>query len=488
VIADLVIAGGRVIDPLSEFDAVADVAVTAGRISAIGQALDGRERLSADGLIVAPGFVDLHSHVHSIAGHRLQAHDGVTTALDLEAGASPVSLAYAQAGAAGRPLNYGFSASWAALRMEVLAGISADGSAFTMLHGLGNPQWQRAARRPERDRLIGALERELAAGALGVGVLVGYAPGTEPDEYLAVADAAARAGRPVFTHARELVEADPDVLVDGPTEIVRAAADTGAHMHCCHINSTSRRHIDRVLGLVDRCRAEGGRVTTEAYPYGSGSTAIGAAFLAPELLPRWELTPSSIFYLPTGERVADESRLRELRARDPGGLAIIEMLREDDAADRELLDRGILSPDTMVASDGMPLLHDGRPVDDSAWPLPPGTVTHPRTAGTFTRTLRRYVREQGTMDVTEAIRRSATLPALALQDMSPAMRRKGRLQVHADADIIVFDFATVTDQATYAESSRVSAGVRHVFVNGVPLIRDGRMDTTALPGRPVRAA
>jgi N-acyl-D-aspartate/D-glutamate deacylase len=112
---------------------VADVAVTAGRVSAIGQALDGRERLSADGLIVAPGFVDLHSHVHSIAGHRLQAHDGVTTALDLEAGASPVSLAYAQAAAAGRPLNYGFSASWAALRMEVLAGISADGSAFTML-------------------------------------------------------------------------------------------------------------------------------------------------------------------------------------------------------------------------------------------------------------------------------------------------------------------------------------------------------------------
>jgi hypothetical protein len=148
-------------------------------------------------------------------------------------------------------------------------------------------------------------------------------------------------------------------------------------------------------------RAEGGRVTTEAYPYGSGSTAIGAAFLDPELLPRWELTPSSIIYLPTGERVADAARLRELRTHDPGGLTIIEMLREDDAEDRDLLDRGILSPDTMVASDAVPLMHHGQPVDDSAWPLPPRTVTHPRTAGTFARTLRRHVREDGTMDLTE---------------------------------------------------------------------------------------
>jgi N-acyl-D-aspartate/D-glutamate deacylase len=488
VSADLVVVGGRVIDPLSGFDAIADVALTAGRIAGIGPGLQGRERLDADGLIVAPGFIDLHSHVHSIAGHRLQAHDGVTTALDLEAGASPVARAYAEAAQAGRPLNYGFSASWSALRMEVLAGIPADGSAFTLLHHLGNPGWQRAASRPECDRLVGALERELAAGALGVGVLVGYAPGTAPDEYLAVAAAAARAGRPVFTHARELVEADPEVPVDGPTEIVRAAAETGAHMHYCHINSTSRRHIDRVLGLVERCRAEGGRVTTEAYPYGSGSTGIGAAFLDPELLPRWELTPSSIIYLPTGERVADAARLRELRARDPGGLAIIEMLREDDPADRDLLDRGMLSADTMIASDAMPLLHDGRPVDDGAWPLPAGTVTHPRTAGTFTRTLRRYVREDGTMDLTEAIRRSTALPALTLEAMSPAMRRKGRLQVDADADIVAFDLATVTDQATYADSSRVSSGIRHLLVNGVPLISDGELDTTVLPGRPVRAA
>ena len=261
-----------------------------------------------------------------------------------------------------------------------------------------------------------------AAGALGVGVLVGYAPGTAPDEDLAVAAAAARAGRPVFTHARELV--------------------------------------DRVLGLVERCRAEGGRVTTEAYPYGSGSTGIGAAFLDPELLPRWGLTLSSIIYMPTGERVANEARLRELRARDPGGLAIFALLHEDHAADRDLLDRGMLGPDTMVASDAMPRLHDGQQVEGSAWPLPPGMVTHPRTAGTFARTLRRYVREDGTMGLNEAIRRSATLPALALQDMSLAMRRKGRVQVDADADIAALDLASRRHFAPLASVSVFPRSVR----------------------------
>jgi hypothetical protein len=486
--ASLVIGGGRVIDPLTGFDDVADIAVSSGRITDIGPALEGDERLDATGLVVAPGFIDVHSHVHSISGQRLQAHDGVTTALDLEAGASPVSAAYAAAAREGRPLNYGFSASWAALRMQTLAGVPADATIHTTLHNIGNPEWQRAATATEQQQLIGGLESELADGALGVGILLGYAPGTEPGEYLAVAAAAARADRPVFTHARELVEADPAVPVDGPTEIVRAAAETGAHMHYCHINSTSRRHIDRVLALVDKCRDEGGLITTEAYPYGSGSTAIGATFLDPDLLPRWDLTPSSIIYLATGERIADAARLRELRALDPGGLAVVELLRESDPRDRALLAASILHSETIIASDAMPVMRAGGPLDDDRiWPLPSGSVTHPRTAGTFARTLRTYVREHATMDLVEVIRRAATLPALLLEQVSPAMRQKGRLQTGADADIVVFDPDAVSDQATYEDSCRTSAGFRHVLVNGVPLIRRGRLDLDAMPGRPIRA-
>jgi N-acyl-D-aspartate/D-glutamate deacylase len=487
--ADLVVAGGRVVDPLSGFDAVADVAVTAGRVTAIGQGLTAAETLDASGLIVAPGFIDLHSHVHSVAGQRLQAFDGVTTALDLEAGCSPVARAYAEAARAGRPLNYGFSASWAALRMQTLTGRPADAVTHAVLADLGTPAWQREATAREQAAIVVALEDELAAGALGIGVLLGYAPGASPDEYLAVAAAAARAERPVFTHARELIEADADVPMDGAEEIVRAAATTGAHMHCCHVNSTSRRHVDRVLALIDRCRAEGGCITTEAYPYGAGASGIGAAFLAPERLHRWGMTPSSITYLPTGERVADAARLRQLRATDPGGMAIMEMLREDDPRDRALLDRALLADDTMIATDAMPLARGGVPIEDTAdWPLPADVVTHPRTAGTFAKTLRRYVREDGALGLTEAIRRCSTLPALTLQAASAAMSRKGRLQVGADADLVAFDALTVSDRATFVDSCRPSTGFRHVLVNGTAVIRDGALQPLAMPGRPVRAS
>jgi uncharacterized Zn-binding protein involved in type VI secretion len=196
---DLVLRGGRVIDPESGLDAVRDVAVADGRIAAVGTGLKAgvpRGDVDVAGQVVTAGFVDLHSHVSDLGGLRLQALDGVTTALELEAGV------------------------------------------------------------------------------------------------------------PTFTHARDLIEMAPTTLADGAEEIVRAAAETGAHMHYCHVNSTSQRHVDRVLGLVARAQAAGSRVTTEAYPYGSGMTGLGAAFLAPERLGERSLSPSSLTYVPTSERVA----------------------------------------------------------------------------------------------------------------------------------------------------------------------------------------
>ena len=133
--------------------------------------------------------------------------------------------------------------------------------------------------------VLSQLSEDLARGAIGIGLLMGYAPEIDPLDALEVARLAAEAEVPTFTHCRDLVEMLPTTRVDGAEEIVRAASETGAHMHYCHINSTSGRNIDRVLGLVERCQRAGGYLTTEAYPYGSGATAIGAAFLAPERLP-----------------------------------------------------------------------------------------------------------------------------------------------------------------------------------------------------------
>nr|BFE78781.1 hypothetical protein GCM10020093_013820 [Planobispora longispora] len=317
-------------------------------------------------------------------------------------------------------------------------------------------------------------------------MLAGYAPRVAPEEYLAVAAMAAEAGVPVYTHARDLVEQTPDIPIDGAEELVRAASATGAHMHYCHVNSTSLRRLDRVLGLVDAVRAEGARVSTEAYPYGAGMTGIGASFLAPERLPARGLEPRSIVYAPTGERVADAARLRELRAADPGGLAIVHFFDEDDPGDMAFVDRALLAPETVVGSDAMPLTWTGGRPDETAWPLPPGVVTHPRTAGAFSKVLRRYVRETGALTLLEAVRRCSLAPALVLQDAVPAMRRKGRVRPGCDADLVVFDPDAVSDQATYAASTRPSTGYVHVLVGGEHVVRDGEPVLGAFPGRPIR--
>ena len=214
----LVLSGGRVIDPGTGFDGLADVRIVDGRIASVTPLDDHSPRpapapddrvIDVTGLVVGPGFIDLHSHVHSIAGMRLQAMDGVTTALDLESGLMPVAKGYADAAAAGRPLNYGFSASWGMARAVVHEGIVPTTDFHESLAMLGRTGWQRSSTPGELDRWLDVLRAEIADGALGIGVLLGYAPRSDPAEFVRVAALAAEAGVPTYTHVREIVESDP---------------------------------------------------------------------------------------------------------------------------------------------------------------------------------------------------------------------------------------------------------------------------------------
>ncbi len=149
--------------------------------------------------------------------------------------------------------------------------------------------------------------------------------------------------------------------------------------------------------------------------------------------------------------------------------------------------RSLTFPGAVVASDAMPLTWTGPAPDPLTWPLPETAITHPRTAGTFSRTLRLLTRDGRPLSLAEALSKCSLQPARLLQDRVPAMRRKGRLQAGSDADIVVFDPAAISDQASYTNSTRPSAGIRHVLVNGAFVVRDGDIVAGAQPGRPVRA-
>jgi hypothetical protein len=271
-------------------------------------------------------------------------------------------------------------------------------------------------------------------------------------------------------------------------ELIALAAMTGAHMHICHLNSTATRRIPEMLEAVETARARGLKVTFEGYPYGAGSTSVSAAFLAPENLANIGIRSTDIVYLKTGERIASNERLAQLRKEEPRASVLIYFFDETRPEDRKLIDRVILHPDAAVASDAVPWQVAGKTVTGDLWPLPAEAVSHPRSAGCFTRILGRYVREEKKLSLSEAIRKCSLLPAQILEASVPSMKHKGRLQPGADADVIVFDPDTVTDRATYLKPNQTALGMKHVLVHGTFVIRDGEMVKSALPGKPVRRA
>lgn len=467
---DLVIAGGRVIDPETGLDAIRAIGIADGRIAAISRTpLSGARTIDAAGLVVAPGFIDIHSHAQTIPSGWMQAHDGVTTALELEIGAWPVDTAYAAAAREGWPINYGYSVSWIGARQNLFGARS---------EGLIGPA--------DSAELVAAVDRGLAQGAIGIGLPVGHHPDTDRNEYLELARLAARRGVPTFTHVRTKNTHEPRGVIEGVTEVIGVAAATGAHMHICHVNSSALRETPRVLAMIAAAEKAGIGISTEAYPWGAGSTRINTPFLAPENLPLLDIRPSSIAILRTGERPATDERLRALRKADPMEMVTIHYLDEAVPADQALLDMAARFPGAIVASDAIPYQVDGKVLTAATWPLPAAAAAHPRIAATFTKFLARQVRDTRAMTLTEGLARATILPARLLERAVPSMARKGRIRIGADADIVAFDLKTLSGRAGFDDPARPAAGMRYVLVNGAVLIDRGELDTTIRPGKAIR--
>lgn len=501
---DLAIVGGRVIDPETEVDALKTVGVRNGRIAYLDYpAVEADRVIDASNRVVCPGFVDLHSHAQSITGLRLQALDGVTTSLELEGGALPVRGHCAWAEQQGRPINFGYSASWAAARMQVLDAVaiarprdgdnaSAPIDAFERYQA--GPRWRGPADGAEIAQILASVRDQLRDGAIGVGVLAGYAPESTLDEFHALAGLASEVDQPLFVHARSMADRDHGGSVDAVRELVDASKRFDAPIHLCHMNSTSGLRLAQVTDELHDAQQAGVRITAEAYPYSAGSTVIGAAFLDPGKLHESNLQPDSITYLRTGERVSSSDRLAELRAEDPGGICVLDTFDLAKPDQRALLLRALTFPNAAIASDAMQPVFWGsedqrqeaeRAITEDVWPLPPGLIAHPRSSGCFSKALSWLAREEGALTLGEVIRRTTLVPADILAGSAPSMRSKGRLQVGADADIVVFDDSTVAAGGDY-KHLRPSTGIEHVIVGGTPVVRDAELVVDALPGKPVR--
>ena len=484
---DVVINNGRVIDPESGLDGIRNIGISGDKISVVStNVLSGSKVIDASGLVVSPGFIDMHAHGQDILAGRVQAFDGVTTALDLEAGMLPVSDYYDTNAREGRPINYGASVNWGNARIATMLDVEPVADIDWFIAAFGEKKWQESISTPEQLKKIKAMVSEgLDQGGLGIGILLGYAPGTGYKEYFDMNKLAASRGVPTFTHARYLSMIEPRSSFQGLNEVIAAASGTGAHAHIVHLNSISLRDIPYIGEMIKTAQKQGLKITTEAYPYGAGSTGIGAAMFKEE---GWQertggLTAASFDV--DGKRLT-EKLLEFYKAEKPNATTVVHFLEENNATDMSLLEQSVLFPKGVIASDGGDWRVDDVPLAQDTWPLPKNAWTHPRSAGTYSKFISTYVRKTSQLSLLEAIERVSYGPARILQDSVPQMKFKGRIQPGADADIVIFDLEDITDKATYAQPAQLSQGFRHVLVNGVSLIEDGELDLNVLPGKPVR--
>ncbi|MEA3588128.1 amidohydrolase family protein [Pseudidiomarina sp. 1APP75-27a] len=484
---DLVLNGGRVIDPETGLDAVRHIGVRDGKIVSMSEtALRGKRVLDVSGLIVSPGFIDLHAHGQTILANRVQAYDGVTTALELESGVFPIDAYYQRRAAEGSPLNYGASVNWLSARIAALLDLTPTGDADWFTQALTRDGWQDSIATPEQLDTIEQLVADgLNQGGLGVGFLTGYAPGSGHKEYYRINQLAAARGVPTFTHARFLSMAEPQSSFEAIQEIISVAASTGVHAHIVHLNSISLKDIELIRPMILNARDNGAKLSTEAYPYGAGATSIGAAMFRGE---GWRERIGAITannFAVDGRRL-DEAEFARLQKEAPATDIIIHFLDASKPDERALIDQAILMPEGIIASDGGDWTLANEPVPATAWPLPEQAWSHPRSAGTYARFIRNYVTERQALSLTDAIAKVSYLPAKLLQESVPQMRHKGRLQVGADADIVVFSLPEFADAATFATPAQLSKGLKHSIINGQLLIADGVLNTSIMPGQAVR--
>ena len=461
---DVVLEGGRVMDPETGLDAVRNVGIRDGKIVRISsEPQSGTRVVHCSGLVVAPGFIDLHQHSQELDSQRVKALDGVTTALELEIGAPDVTQ-FLKSKDGHSLIHYGSSASHVAARSLIfgapLETVATGPHAGTPeILPKSGPATNQPATPDQIQRIQQRLRAELDAGGLAVGMGIQYTPGATRLEVIDMFRVAAERHLPVYTHVRSVGRIEPGSSIEAVSEVIGAAAITGAPLHVVHLNSSCLQDSLECLALVEGARARSLDVTTEAYPYIAGMTGVNSALFNPGWREQLGIDYGNLVLPDTGEHLTKE-RFDELHNSSAQQWVLI------FANTQEVVDAVIPHPLVMIASDG--------------------AEGHPRNAGTYSRVLAQYVREKKTLTLMDALRKMTILPAQMLERSTSAARHKGRLQEGADADVVVFDPQTIADRSTFQKPMEPSVGVRYLLVGGVLLVEDGKIVSGVFPGRALR--
>jgi dihydroorotase len=456
---DLVINGARVLDPEADDIVRADIGIRDGRVAAVSSAtLVGDAALDARGMLVTPGFIDMHCHAQDHDGYVLRARDGVTTALELEAGPADVDGWYAER-AGGTFVNHGASVGHMASRIVATAGTAAS-------VGPDVPKGVSASGRlsvAEVQTLRETVRRGLTHGALAVGMGLAYNPGASFAEVTAVMKAAAEVGAAVHVHVRRTGSRGETTAVDGVVEMVAGATISGAKVCICHVSATAAERTVEVLDIIADARAAGLDMIAESHPYTAGMAPIDVEVLDTGFQDRLGIDYGDIEMVATHERLSAETWAD---ARRRGGFTILHGVTTPEA-----VSAAISRPWVAVASDA--LSGPGR--------------GHPRAIGTNTRVLGRHVRA-GDVELVHAVRSMTSVPAQWLADRVPELADRARIAQGSIADLVVLDPETVGDRATFAEPEVGPSGIRAVLVNGTPVVVDDVPRSEVRAGTAVRAA
>lgn len=473
---DVVINHGRVIDPETGLNAIRHVGINKGKIASLSEApLTGTDTIDATGLVVSPGFIDLHTHSPTELGQYYQLFDGVTTALELEAGSFPVSQ-FAKNVEEKALINYGTSAGYLSIRLLHKNGISATSASgdpkpanlkgwitavktlFMDFDTALRETFSEAASEEDRERMAQLLNEGLDQGALGIGLPLDYiSEAVNAQELRMVFEVAANRGAPIFVHVRRGINGDPA----GLREVIALAQELGTAVHICHISHNAMKNIDLFLAEIRSARLNGVDITTEVLPYNAGSALISSAVFGRDWQTIFAIGYEDVEWAATGERLTKES-FERFRKEQPTGDVIHHYLEDAWTV------RALREPEVMVVSDLLPMKSKEQFV-----------APH---NGAFTRVLGHYSRESGVLDLPTAIRKMTLLPAQRLERYAPGFRTKGRIQPGMDADLTLFDAQKIQDQASYRNPYREAIGLAYVIINGQLVIRNGVLVPEVYPG------